>query len=97
VSEVRLSHATRTFLVQKHTTAAEDITGLAGKVPTSVEGGLGSPELLEILAAVVGTADDLAKIDEGVAALVDGVGNEFQATDEELAARLDKLADKVPE
>jgi hypothetical protein len=68
-----------------HEKAAERITGVAGAAP-DVDGGMADVELLTILALVLGTADDLAVINQAAAESVRALGANLLGTDAEVAS-----------
>ena len=82
---IQLSEETAAALALRHTEAAEGITGLSSGVPTSVDGGYGTPHLMEILSTVVATSDSIALINEVAAAQVAEVGASFGGTDDAVA------------
>lgn len=84
MSEIRLDASTEAAIAESHDGAAARITALAGSIP-SVEGGYATPALVEILAAVLGTADDLALVNEVAAEQVRQVGEALGGTDEAVA------------
>lgn len=82
---INLSEGAENQIAQRHDDAASRITGLANGVPTTVDGGYGTADLLAIVAAVVGTADDIALINEVAAGQVRAVGQGLGDTDDEVA------------
>lgn len=97
MSRIELSQATEDALVGHHDAASTGITDLADSVPTEVDGGLGTPELLAILSAAVETADELAQVNELLAATVKAVHDNLQLTDESLAGSFEQVADQIPD
>ncbi|GAB2758249.1 hypothetical protein GCM10027020_08330 [Nocardioides salsibiostraticola] len=88
---IQLSEATERELAKLHEDAAKGITGLATGVPTTVDGGHGTADVLAIIAAVVATADDIALINEAAAAQVRAVGQELGSTDDQVASGFDAM------
>ncbi|WP_104108265.1 hypothetical protein [Nocardioides sp. 616] len=88
---IRLSEETEAQLARLHDEAAKGITGLAGGVPTSVDAGEGTSDVLAIIAAVVGTADDIALVNEAAAAQVRAVGEGLGSTDGAVASGFDSM------
>lgn len=92
---IRLDAATRDAIVAAHESAATSITDLADGVPTTVDGGYATGDLLAIIAAVVATADDIALVNETAAAQVAAVATGLDQTDEDVAANFRDLGDVV--
>lgn len=88
---IQLSEETEAQLATLHDDAAKGITGLASSVPTSVDGGQGTADVLAIIAAVVATADDIALVNEVAAAQVRAVGQELGTTDDQVFAAFDAM------
>ncbi len=88
---IQLSEETEEQLAELHEDAAAGITGLAGSVPTAVDGGHGTADVLAIIAAVVATADDIALVNEAAAAQVRAVGQELGTTDDQVASGFDAM------
>lgn len=92
MTDLRLDQATEDSIATKHDSAATAITDLAKGVPTSVDGGYGSAAILEIVAAVVSTADDIAILNEVTASQVRAVGADFGTTDDAVHDNFRKLS-----
>lgn len=88
---IQLSEATEAELAAFHDGAATGITNLAGTVPSSVDGGEGTADVLSIIAAVVSTADDIALVNEAAAAQVRAVGQDLGSTDGQVATGFDAM------
>ena len=93
---IQLSEATEAAIAQKHDDAAAGITGLAGAVPQTVDGGYATADLMAILAAVVGTADDLALVNEVAADQVRAVGQGLGDTDDEVGDAFRSMEVVIP-
>lgn len=91
MTDLKLDQATEDAIASKHDSAASSITGLAAAVPTSVDGGYGSAAILEIVASVVSTADDIAVLNEVTAGQVRAVGQDFGRTDDAVHDNFRKL------
>lgn len=91
MTDLRLDQATEDAIAGKHDSAGTSITGLADGVPASVDGGYGSAAILEIIAAVVSTADDIAILNEVTAGQVRAVGQDFGTTDDAVHDNFRKL------
>lgn len=91
---IRLDTATAQSIVAAHRAAATAITGLDG-VPTTVDGGYATADLLAIIAAVVATADDLALVNEAAAAQVEAVTEGLGQTDEDIAENFRDVGEVV--
>lgn len=88
---IQLSEDTEEQLATLHENAARGITGLARSVPTSVDGGYGTADVLAIIAAVVATADDIALVNEAAAGQVRAVGQALGSTDDQVASGFDAM------
>jgi hypothetical protein len=91
-----LDPATREAIVTAHRRAGTSITSLADSVPTTVDAGYATPDVLAIIAAVVATADDIALVNEAAAAQVEAVAEGLGQTDADVAANFRGLAAVVP-
>ncbi len=83
---IQLSEATEARLAGLHEDSAKGVTDLAKSVPTTVDGGYGTADVLAIIATVVSTADDIALINEVAAAQVRAAGQELGSTDQQAAS-----------
>lgn len=90
-SQLELNPADAEAIAACHDSASGRITSQAGSVPT-VDGGYGTADLNLILAKVLGTADDLALVNEAAAEQVRQVSNMLTSTDAEVAAAFGYLA-----
>ena len=90
-AQLELNPADAEAIAACHETAASRITGQAGSVPT-VDGGYATADLNAILAKVLGTADDLALVNETAAAQVREVATTFTGTDASVAAAFGYMA-----
>ncbi len=88
---IQLSEDTEEQLATLHENAARGITGLASSVPTTVDGGYGTADVLAIIAAVVATADDIALVNEAAAGQVRSVGQALGSTDDQVASGFDAM------
>lgn len=82
---IRLDEGAGNRIAGAHEEGSNTIDGAGGTAPASVDGGLGSPELLEILAAVTGTARDLTLIQGVLGKQVQEAASRIEDTDEEVA------------
>lgn len=88
---LRLGPETREAIVTAHERAGTAITSLADSVPTTVDAGYATPDILAIIAAVVDTADGIALINETAAAQVQAVAEGLGQTDADIAANFRDL------
>lgn len=82
---LRLDTGAASSIAAGHTTAADTIDGSATTAPAGVDAGIGTRQVLDILAACSGTAADLAAVNHGVAAVVRQVGSDLGASDDVVA------------
>ncbi len=74
-----------------HDTAARRITDLAASVP-NIDGGYATADLNLILAEILTTADQLARINEAAATQIREVADHFDGTDAEVALGFGNMA-----
>lgn len=90
-SQLTLNPADAEAIAACHDSASARITSQAGSVPT-VDGGDGTADLNLIFAKVLGTADDLALVNEAAAEQVRQVSSLLTSTDAEVAAAFGHMA-----
>ncbi len=83
---IRLDEGAGGRIAGAHEEGSTTIDASGRSAPASVDGGLGSPEPLEILAAVSGTAHDLTVIQGVLGKQVQEAASRIRDTDEEVAA-----------
>ncbi|WP_248581892.1 hypothetical protein [Nocardioides sp. InS609-2] len=88
---IQLTEATESQIAEKHRDAASAITDLASGIPTTIDGGYGTADLMAILGAVIDTADDIAMVNEVAAEQVTAVGQGLGDTDDEVAENFSKI------
>jgi hypothetical protein len=88
---IRLEEGAGERIAGKHDSASTTIHGSAKRGPEGVDGGVGTPHLLDILAAVAGTADDLALIHGVLGEQVRSAAGSIARTDAEVAASFARL------
>lgn len=89
---IQISEETKDYIVARHQAADEEVNSVAGSVPTSVDGGMGSEDVLAIITTIVTTAEDIGNISNVIAALVDHVGTGLEKTDAEVADGFEQIA-----
>lgn len=82
---IQISEETKDYIVARHEAANDEVNSVAGSVPTSVDGGIGTENVLTILATIVSTTRDIGNINTVIAAIVDHVGTGLEQTDAEVA------------
>lgn len=94
---IRLGPDAAEQIARKHDEASSAVQESAGSLPAAPEGGLGGAALAAIMAAVSGTANDLAVLNDVVAAQLRDVGRNYARTEDEVAqmfSRMDKELDE---
>lgn len=91
MTTLRLDAALAAQVAGRHESAAEGIDDTAGSAPSDIDGGAGTPYLLEILRAVSTTAGQIALVNVAVASQVRDVTDEIGLTEREVAEQFTRL------
>lgn len=88
---IRLEDGAGARIAGKHEEALTTIQGAAAVAPKGVDGGEGTPQLLDILVAVSGTADSLSRIQGVLGKQVRAAAGNIEKTDDEVARGFNQL------
>ncbi len=88
---LRLDSTSAAKIAGMHDDAATTIDGSAGSMPGNVDGGLGTPYLSDILAAVATTAGELAAVNQAVAGQVRDVVDDMGLTESAVAGQFEAM------
>ncbi|WP_203336507.1 hypothetical protein [Nocardioides limicola] len=88
---LRLDADTAEAITTRHDSAVSVIDDSATNAPQTIDGGEGTPFLLEILEAVGLTAAEIAAINQAVAILIRDTGDDLAQTEDALVARFTEL------
>lgn len=92
---LRLTGDTAASIARHHDRAASAIDAAAQGAPRGVDGGIGTGYLLDILAAVAGTAGDVAALNAGIAAQVRDAAADLGATEGQVGAEFARMSGYV--
>lgn len=92
---LRLTGDTAAATARHHDRAASAIDAAAQGAPRGIDGGIGTGHLLDILAAVSGTAGGVAALNAGIAAQVRDAADDLGATEEQVGAEFVRMSGYV--
>lgn len=96
MSEIRLEDADARAIAGLHKDAHDGIDGTAGSTPGTVDAGLASARIGEIISLLVTEADDLAVANLMVTNIVNAVADDFYDTDAAVADALHAMHETIP-
>lgn len=92
---LRLTADTAASVARHHDQAARSIDASAARAPGAVDGGIGTGYLMDILAAVSGTASDLAALNGGIAAQVRDAADDLGLTEDQVGTEFTRMSGHV--
>lgn len=96
MSEIRLDDADAQAIAGLHKDAHDGISGTGDNTPGTVDAGLASAKIGQIISLLVTEADDLAVANLMVTNIVNAVADDFYDTDAAVSGALHSLHESIP-